>query len=141
MSGESQPPRDAAAIDLAAADWLVRRDRGLTATEQDEFLQWLATDPRHGAWFARHDQTWSRLDGLAQWRPEHSTEPNPDLLAPHRPRSRQRWILPLAAAAATALVASSWRQWSPPAPVVVTGETGYESRVLDDGSVVELNRG
>ena len=34
----------------AAADWLVRRDRRLTAAEQDEFLEWLAADARHGEW-------------------------------------------------------------------------------------------
>jgi transmembrane sensor len=36
----------------AAADWLVRRDRGFTAAEQDAFLDWLAADPRHGEWLA-----------------------------------------------------------------------------------------
>ena len=33
--------------DELAAEWLVRRDRGLTPAEQDDFLQWLAADPRH----------------------------------------------------------------------------------------------
>ena len=34
----------------AAAEWLTKHDRGLTAAEQDEFFQWLAADPRrHGA--------------------------------------------------------------------------------------------
>ena len=30
----------------AAAAWMLRHDRGLTAAEQDEFSQWLAADPR-----------------------------------------------------------------------------------------------
>lgn len=75
-------------IDHAAADWLVRRDRGLTPAEQDEFFQWLAADPRHGERFAQHQRTWKEFNLLAQWRPEHSAEPNPDLLA--KPRRARR---------------------------------------------------
>ncbi len=30
--------------DEQAADWLIRRDRGLTPAEQDAYLQWLAAD-------------------------------------------------------------------------------------------------
>ena len=29
----------------------------------------------------RHQLTWTEFNQLAQWRPEHSVEPNPDLLA------------------------------------------------------------
>src|SRR5882757_1590537 len=71
-------------IDEQAAAWLARRDRGLTAAEQDEFFQWLADDPRHGEWLARHQQTVAGLKLLAQWQPEHGSRPNPDLLAPPR---------------------------------------------------------
>ena len=45
------------AIGLKAAEWLVLCDRGLTAAEQDRFLDWLAADPRHGEWFARQAKT------------------------------------------------------------------------------------
>ena len=74
-----------------AAEWLARRDRGLTADEQDAFLQWLAEDPRHGEWFALHRRTVGDFNCLAQWRPEHGEAPNPDLLA--KP-GRRRWQLP-----------------------------------------------
>ena len=47
MNPVSPNPRDPAAIAREAARWVLRRDRGLTASEQDEFSQWLATDPRH----------------------------------------------------------------------------------------------
>lgn len=53
----------------AAADWLARRDRTLTASEQDEFLQWLAADPRHGEWFALHRSVVGDFSALARWRP------------------------------------------------------------------------
>lgn len=136
-SGEARVRRE-------AADWLARHDRGLTAGEQDAFFQWLAADPRHGAWFARHRQGWNRLDGIADWRPEHGVEPNPDVLA--RPALHPRWRRPLrlaALAAGLALVAGSWWRMAPAsAPVVARVEAGgYERRVLDDGSVAELNRG
>lgn len=128
-----------------AAEWLTRQDRGLTATEQDEFLQWLAADPRHGSWFSRHRAGWRRLDAIADWRPEHGTEPNPDLLA--RP-VRRLWARPMfmaAFAASLALAAVGFWARAPLAPLAVTAPLadsgGYERRILDDGSVAELNHG
>ncbi len=128
-------------IEHAAADWLIRRDRGLTAAEQDEFFQWLAADPRHGEWFARHQRTWKEFNLLAQWRPEHSAEPNPDLLA--KPRARLRWVAwgaPLAAAAALAVAFVGWREFRAPpvAPPAAVASVGQNTRVLEDGSTVEL---
>lgn len=133
-------------VALAASGWIVRNNRGLTAAEQDEFSSWLAADPRHGEWWAKRRQAWSEFDVLTEWRPEHSAEPNPDLLAAPRGgrRSGLRWIVPLslalAASVAVALVVMR------PAPAgknvpVVAAAAGYESRALDDGTVVELNGG
>lgn len=124
-----------------AAEWLTRHDRGLTAAEQDEFFQWRAADPRHGEWFARHRAGWRRLDAIADWRPEHGAEPNPDVLA--RP-IRRRWGRPVfltALAAALALAAVGLWPRGPvfSAPLAAAG--GYERRTLDDGSVAELNHG
>ncbi|MBI5771683.1 MAG: FecR domain-containing protein [Verrucomicrobia bacterium] len=130
-----------------AARWLARQDRGLTAAEQDEFLQWLAADPRHGAWLARHREGWTRLDAIAAWRPQHGAEPNPDVLA--QPARHRWWSRPvvLAAAAALALLAGglAWRlsiatrASSDHTTPVATG--GYERRTLEDGSTVELTGG
>ncbi len=126
---------------LAAAEWLVRRDRGLTAVEQDDFLQWLASDPRHGEWLALHRRTMRDFGALAQWRPEHSEEPNPDLLAP--PRRRMRWVVPvvLAAAAGMALAFMGWRATLAKTPVEAVTRNEMERRILEDGSSVEVNRG
>ncbi len=125
----------------AAADWLVRRDRGLTAAEQDEFLGWLAADPRHGEWLALHRQTVGNFTALAHWRPEHSAEPNPDLLAP--PRRKIYWFAPtLLAAAAAIAIALVW--WRPPSAILTTApiaSTDLKRRILDEGSSVELNHG
>jgi transmembrane sensor len=137
---EAIHPNDEERIERVAADWLIRRDRGLTAAEQDEFFQWLAADPRHGEWFSRHQRTWKEFNLLAQWRPEHSAEPNPDLLAKPRARARRlAWIAPLAVAAALAVAFFSWREFRatfPDAPTTVMAELA--TRVLEDGSTVEL---
>jgi transmembrane sensor len=134
--------------DEQAADWLIRRDRGLTPAEQDEYLQWLASDPRHGDALARQQATWRDLDLLADWRPEHAAEPNPALLAPPRQAALRpfRWVVPvaIAAAACVALVFVLDRETLPSSPKVSATPAvanGYEKRLLDDGSVLELNRG
>jgi transmembrane sensor len=143
-------PSDEHRIRRAAAEWLVKHDRQLTAAEQDEFLQWLAADPRHGRWFSRHRSGWHRLDGLAAWAPADTSKPNPDVLAaPPARRSasarRPVWLAAAAAVVVLAVAAASWSAWrSPartPAPAVAVAPTGYEKRELPDGSIVELNHG
>ena len=123
----------------AAAEWLARRDRGLTATEQDEFLQWLAADPRHGDWLALHRHVVADFTALAHWRPEHSEEANPDLLAPVP--ARNRWLRSALLAAAAIVVVLLVLQW--PRFVRSRDVAGPElaRRLLEDGSAVELNRG
>ena len=131
------------AIESAAAEWLVRHDRGLTPAQQDEFLSWLAASAAHRESFERHRSMWGDFNALAQWRPEHGTVPNPDLLARHRRPSAWRWAAPaLLAAAAVALLLL----WAPTtrapgdAPLVFEAAT-YRQETLSDGSVLDLNRG
>ncbi|MDP3072952.1 MAG: FecR domain-containing protein [Opitutaceae bacterium] len=129
-----------------AVDWILRSDRGLSPVEQDEFFQWLAVDPRHGDAFARERQTWRDLDLLAEWRPEHSAEPNPDLLARPtiRSNSRVHWLAPVVVAAAACLALVAYVALRAPGSVTDRAAivaTSYEHRVLEDGSIAELNRG
>jgi transmembrane sensor len=132
-----------------AAAWVLRSDRGLTAAEQDEFSSWLASDPRHGEQLARHRRHWNRLDRLAQWRPEHGDLPNPDLLAPPPNHSRRVWqlvVLPLAAAIALVFwLGQPARNGTggarPTAAATPTPADPSASRVLEDGTMVDLNRG
>lgn len=134
-----------ATIEREAAAWVLRCDRGLTPVEQDDFSQWLAADPRHGRQLARHRRHWSRLDQLAEWCPQHSGHPNPDLLAPP-PRRRFRRFLPLSltlAAAAGVAVAffAGGRNASPSAPHSTAAPAAPDGQqVLADGSIIELNR-
>jgi transmembrane sensor len=144
MKPEPNQPSLDPAVESAAAEWLVQHDRGLTPRQQDDFLQWLAASPAHRESFDRHRQMWGEFNALAQWRPEHSSVPNPDLLA--RPR-RSRvfcWWAPIALAAAAGIALAIW--W-PPFHRLPSTETlsltaaNYRQETLPDGSVLDLNRG
>ena len=130
----------------------MRHDRGLSPAEQDEYLQWLAADPRHGEAMARHRRTWESFDRLAGLNAAVPAVPDPDLLAPRahaRPQRTWRrlaWLaVPLAAAAAITLVVANRS-----APVAVASASAFsatellppiEERTLEDGSTIRLNRG
>ena len=143
MASPDEPRRDRA----AAAAWVARRDRGLTAGEQDDYLQWLRDDPQRAALVARHEATLRRLQGLAAWQPGLSPEANPDLFAPRR---RRPWLgLTLAAAAVIAVGFFVVRPGSKPEPgpsvIAPVAASQYlrinERAALADGTVVELRDG
>lgn len=125
--------------------WMSRIDRGLTPTEQDEFFAWLARSPAHGDSLNRCRQRWRRLDRLADWRPELSAAPNPDLLAPRpRPCWRQWGVPALLAAASIAVIATVWQPHGNDARESVTASfvaKPEDRRILPDQSVVKLNDG
>lgn len=151
MSELHQPSESSEPVEAIAGLWLARRDRGLSAAEQDEYLQWLRDDPQHGQVISRLDGTWKCLDGLAEWRPHHSGHPNPDLLAPRLNWwQRKNWTLGasvLAAAAAIALGVYVFQANRGRVQHVEVAHGGVrvlprpERLVLADGSVVELNAG
>jgi transmembrane sensor len=131
-------------IQDAASVWLSRRDRGLTAAEQDAYLEWLYRNPDHGRAIVQLERVWVTLNKLEQWRPAHSAIPNPDLLAPRR-HSRLYWLSTALSAAAAIIMA--FYVWSPArqAPAAPHREAiihpGPEKMTLADGSIVELNQG
>ena len=132
-----------------AAEWIVRRDAGFTAGEQDEFFEWLSADPRHAEAYAKLQALYKRMDVMVEWRPLHAIEPNPDLLAVSRPRwHRGRTLAWLGGMAA--LIAVGFTLWherpAAPSPLPVrlaAGEaaSSSERHALEDGSIVVLNRG
>lgn len=139
-SPHSPDPR----LEREAADWVTRRDRGLSAAEQDAYLQWLREDATRAAAVARHESTFRRLQQVAHWEPAHSSEPNPDLFA--RPRGRwRRFVVPLAGlAAVVALGVFFWpraRTEPAPRPTARSLLRINEREALADGSVVELRDG
>jgi transmembrane sensor len=130
-------------LDADAANWLARRDRGLTPGEQDEYLQWLREDDRRAAAIARAEATLRRVLQLSAWRHENSAEPNPDLLARPRRSHPWRWVA-LAAAAAVIGVGIVWRTPAPRGPAVVAKRNYLrvnEQIALPDGSRAELRDG
>ena len=132
------------AIEPAAAEWLVRHDRGLTPAQQDEFLSWLTASAAHRQSFERHRRMWGDFNALKQWRPEHGTTPNPDLLARHRRPARWRRPLPLLLATAAVVALALWLvpTAGPRADASLTFETAvYRQEKLPDGSILDLNRG
>lgn len=155
MAAEPSNAENSAPLEATASAWLARRDRGLTAAEQDGYFEWLRADPRHGAMIAHLEKTWGALDALAEWRPTHSTQPNPDLLATPTPFRISGWarrikfpftIRTLAAAVAAVVVAGvfvsqSVSPQSPPSSGTVRVIPTPERLTLEDGSVVELNHG
>lgn len=147
MDDPSTPSRSLSPAERAAAEWVWRIGRGLSPAEQDELFAWMAAHPDHTRALARARRDWKRLDQLADWRPEHSLKPNPDLLAPAEAETRRprRWPMwGLAAACLTLLAVGAWRlnhsspTAAPEAAVVAKPENRH---ILPDGSVVKLNDG
>lgn len=140
----------------AAAAWMSRRDRGLSASEQDAYLEWLVADPAHALAIQHLEKVWQFCDQLEQWRPAHSNQPNPDLLAPARKQPRFLlwgaaiaataaamalfWILPMTAPSLDTPRLAAERPVSPDQQQsnVLTGENSNQ-KLLEDGSVIEMS--
>jgi transmembrane sensor len=123
-----------AALDAAAADWLIAHDRGLTAAEQREFERWLATGPREAQAWDEAQRAWSKLDRLPELSP---------VAAVGRARMRARtWLA--AAAAAAAAVALFFVVQPQSSHETIASMPGLvrhapELRTLSDGTLVRLN--
>lgn len=132
-----------------AAQWIMKRDAGFTAAEQDAFFEWVAASPQHAEAYTALQTVFRRMDVMVEWRPLHAIEPNPDLLAAPPARTHRRrtlaWLGGLAAVLALGLALWHTRVAEPsPVPVrLAAGESAQSSErhALEDGSVVVLNRG
>jgi transmembrane sensor len=130
------------AIRDAAARWVVRRDRQLTAAETAEFEAWLAADPRHAAAFGQSAASWRTFRELGS-AVRRAPVPAPVV----RPRPG-RWVpVTLAAAAGLALAFFSLERGAPepaagaPAAGRIATEARVATRRLADGSVARLKPG
>lgn len=134
-------------LSAEASNWVADIDLGLSSSEQDAFFDWLGADERHREVFRQRKKIWEDLNLLAEWQPEHSLKPNPDLLAKPGGKFRTRWLWG-AGLAALLFIALSFpfffKQGIPDTRaggVLKETPASYKSRILEDGSVVELNGG
>ncbi len=144
-------------IERIAANWAIAIDRGLTPEEQDEYMQWLSEDARHREAISLYQWSWDELDRLAGLQATTSDPVDVDLLKPGNRYSRKfsmgrlltftPWhaAATLTAGLAAALAVAFW-----PTPSVqslhdseeaATLLTRIEQRTLEDGTVLEINRG
>lgn len=139
-------PTSESSISLEASAWIAKRDEGFTAEDQDGFFDWLAQDPRHKEIYNERLAFWDGMDGMADWRPEHSSKPNMDLLAYRTPSRWKKRFCVLGAIAASLLVGLLFfergmqQEQFESRVLAFGGAQSYENYVLDDGSVVELNK-
>lgn len=142
------------AIEREAAAWVVREERGLTSAEQDALSHWLASNPRHGEILRERRWAWREFDRIAGLPTTLTPASDPDLLAPPSGRPKgysPRWrVVAWASAAAAAATILLWVAVAPrtvpsgpvPSPRLSTALAApCEQRILEDGSVVHLNRG
>ncbi len=140
---------EASAIDERAAEWLTRRDAGLSAAERREFDRWLAADRRHRDAYAAMEAAWQVVTQPSRHGLGEEVLDELAARAARRGRRRTGWSLVLTgmAAAAVAIV------WLRPAPVTVAPLNDLdrvaaasvvarpERHVLTDGSAIELKAG
>lgn len=133
-------------LEQIAATWVLRIEAGLSPAEEAELADWLAADPRHERCLAEHQQAWDRFAPLDETSTANQDSPTAAGLLSSR--KILRFALPtLAAAAAIALGFFVLRPRPAPAvPVASAAPRAVivplcEQRTLEDGSVVQLNRG
>jgi len=139
------------AAELAAAEWAILHDGGLSAEQQKQFEAWIEADPEHAQAFAALDETWSVLDRVRELRAADQIA-DPDALAPLRLKSRPspsllrvlrpwpvRWTT-MAAAVIFSLV--GWWYLSSLGHYTQAASTeigGVRKIALPDGSIMQLN--
>ena len=136
----SQKSRSASdeSVRRQAAQWTVRRDRGLSAAESIEFELWLAEDDRHAVALELYTGTWATLGRI----PPQLGQP---LVEAAGRQPNWRWWMAGGLAAALAVGLTIWSL--NPRPVQDSGGvtapllTGPRVMTLADGTIVRLNTG
>lgn len=131
----------AAAIEDAAADWLVRRKAGLAPDAVAQFDAWLSADARHRAAMEEVEAAWSTLSFPG--RTGRAAEAKRQLAARARRRGRRRLVvgatLLFAVVGWMGLGAGRVSFFAPTAVASVTPRPNTQT--LPDGSTAELNAG
>jgi transmembrane sensor len=131
----------------AAAEWVVRRDRGLTAEEVRTLAEWLDADPRHSVEFARIANSWQRLDVIGAVPGLVAMADAIEMRARARRQRQRTWAAAAGVAVAASIVAAFglWRSVRSSGPAepkkgdyIVLASTARHM-AMPDGSVAELN--
>lgn len=130
------------AAEQAAAEWIARRNGGLSADEQAELERWRTSSPAHAAAFADIESTWEYLHGMRRTAAAEQV----GIELSRRTRGRQRracwWTATgFAAAAAIAIAVLPVRRSAVQNPTepAISIVVRPDSRTLPDGSTIELN--
>jgi transmembrane sensor len=138
---EAQNAKAPDAIERTAADWVLRRENGLSSDEEKEFSLWLKEAPRHEQVYAETAETAQLLGNLRFHTPQGTVSFTQNVRSQQRRASFMRAAL--AVAAVTVVVLFGWRQLVPTASSfsqsVATQVGGLQKLELPDGSVVLLN--
>jgi transmembrane sensor len=135
----------------AAAEWVARRDRGLTPAEALALAEWQRANPQHRTELERIAGTWRELDGAGAV-PELQALADAFVVRARARRQRRRFVrfasVTFGAAAALAVGLISWDRFHPaPESAALHGITEnyrvlastLQRTILPDGSVAELN--
>jgi transmembrane sensor len=130
-------------VEQAAAEWLMRRDRGLTSDQSAAFEHWRSADVRHAAEYSRIAGNWRQLDALTSVS-SLAAETDAIVQRARLRRKRQRtiqWGFGALAAAAVLMfvfvIGSRGPALTEPSYQVIASSS--RSQTLPDGSVALLN--
>lgn len=143
--GPARPRAASTRIEAAAADWLARRETGLSPEEQAAFSRWLLEDGRHAAAVADLESAWRRLQRPRRAGQATALARAVEARVRRQVRTSRRLTLALGAALATAAAVILAFRPSSPGGAIDGGTSALvlrpERRSLPDGSVVELDAG
>lgn len=124
-------------IDLEAADWVAKADRGLSAEEQSSLDRWLSDDQRRVGAYGRIRAIALQTERVAALGPVHSPH---DFGASDAATFTRRKLLAKGSAVAAGLAAAGLGSWAfLKRGQFYTRKGEFRQLALQDGSVVTLN--
>ncbi|MBX7122471.1 MAG: FecR domain-containing protein [Opitutaceae bacterium] len=141
MKPDTDSSRDDALIQAEAANWVARRDAGLSVQDELRMRKWLEADPRHRAAVGYLDAAWNTLAKPARAGAGDRFARQIDALASERFRRRGRMLATLAAVVVFMGLGAFF--WTRPAPARAPSESLARvlvprQQALPDGTIVDL---
>ncbi|MFA5264004.1 MAG: FecR domain-containing protein [Opitutaceae bacterium] len=145
--GDSVRPLSSDSVAHDAAEWVARRDRGLTPEEVVALAEWMDADDRHAAEFTRISRSWQKLDNIGAAPELAAMADEVEARAKARRARRPIWAVAVGFAAVMGIFVL-WKASqvaSSPGPMKAATESYIvlpstaRSMALPDGSVAKLN--